>query len=74
MSKINDRPIVAGSARAKAQQAKRIKTRNAKAAKVKPKRVTISTTSTTTSTPKSRGFPKLRSAAQKNIDALRKIK
>ena len=70
----SDRPIVAGSAREKAQRDKRIRERS--------ERVTSTTTttpkrtSTTTTGPKRkvRGFPKLKSAAQKNIDRLKKIK
>ncbi len=67
----NDRPIVAGSARAKAQQAKRLRDR----AKPRPKRVTtIPTTSTSTSIPRRRGFTKLKSAAEKRAAELEKIK
>ena len=75
----DDRPIVAGSPRAKAQQAQRIKNRNAKAAKARPKRVTTTSapTTTTTSAPKSRGFPnikKIKTDAQLRAEELSRIK
>ncbi len=69
----NDRPIVAGSARAKAQQTKRIKDRAGKAKAVAAPKPRRNTSTTTTTIPKTRGFPKLKSAAQKREDELKKI-
>ena len=69
----NDRPIVAGSPRDKAQKAKRIKdraARRAKAPKPTPKR---RITTTTTTAKRHRGFPKLKSGAEKRQAELDKI-
>jgi hypothetical protein len=80
MSKINDRPIVAGSAREKALIAQRLKARNDKFLAARSDKLPVAKraikTTTTTVVPKrkSRGFPKLKAAANKRAAALKKIK